>query len=92
MLRLSCATLSFEGFGETDFNKTFELAPRIGYQNIEFNCWYPSSLAPVTIRLLKERCTKQGLRPMAIHLNGGYGGDPVRDFCHKLQAMYSIKV
>ncbi len=90
MIRLSCATLSFEGFGETDFSKTFDLAPRIGYKNIEFNCWYPSSLCPQTIRSLKHRCEQHGLNPMAIHLNGGFGGEPVRDFCHKVQGMQAI--
>lgn len=91
MIELSCATLSFEGFGETDFCRTFELAPKLGYKNIEFNCWYPSSLQPKTIRSLKRRCLSKGLNPMAIHLNGGFGGDPVRDFCHKVLAMQSIR-
>ncbi len=91
MIRLSCATLSIEGFGETGFHKTFELAPRIGYRNIEFNCWYPSSLSPEMIRSLKQRCAECGLNPMAIHLNGGFGGDPVRDFCHKVQAMQAVR-
>ncbi len=91
MIKLSCATLSFEGFGETDFSKTFDLAPKIGYKNIEFNCWYPYSLCPETIRRLKHKCEQHGLNPMAIHLNGGFGGDPVRDLCHKVQAMQAIK-
>ncbi len=90
MIRLSCATLSFEGFGETNFSKTFDLAPKIGFKNIEFNCWYPYSLYPQTIRSLKHKCEQHGLNPMAIHLNGGFGGDPVRDFCHKVQAMQAI--
>lgn len=92
MIKLSCATLSIEGFGQTNFDKTFEVAPKIGFKNIEFNCWYPSSLAPATIRSLKQRCAKHGLEAMAIHLNGGFGGDPVRDFCHKLQAMQAVKM
>lgn len=91
MIRLSCATLSIEGFGETDFHKTFELASGIGYRNIEFNCWYPSSLSPATIRSLKRKCAENGLSPMAVHLNGGFGGDLTRDFCHKVQAMQAVK-
>lgn len=91
MIKLSCATLSIEGFSETNFDKTFKVAPEIGFENIEFNCWYPSSLAPATIRSLKQRCSEHGLRAMAIHLNGGFGGEPVRDFCHKLQAIQAVK-
>lgn len=91
MIKLSCATLSIEGFGRTDFDKTFEVLPEIGFKNIEFNCWYPSSMAPATIRSLRQRCSQYGLEAMAIHLNGGFGGDPVRDFCHKVQAMQAVK-
>lgn len=91
MIRLACATLSIEGFGETNFEKTFDLAPKIGYKFIEFNCWYPSSLTPAAIRSLRQRCLEHELTPIAIHLNGGFGGDLVRDFCHKVQAMQAIK-
>lgn len=91
MIKLSCATLSIEGFEQTNFDKTFEVAPKIGFKNIEFNCWYPSSLAPAMIKSLRQRCSQFGLEAMAIHLNGGFGGDPVRDFCHKVQAMQAVK-
>ena len=91
MIKLSCATLSIEGFEETNFNKTFEVAPKIGFKNIEFNCWYPSSLTPSMIGSLKQRCAQHGLEAMAIHLSGGFGGERVKDFCHKLQAMQAVK-
>lgn len=91
MIRLACATLSIEGFSETNFNKTFLQAPAIGFRYIEFNCWYPSSLSPSMIGSLKERCGKTGLEAVAIHLGGGLGGDTTRDYCHKLRAMEAVK-
>lgn len=91
MIKLACATLSIEGFGETDFDKTFRLAPAIGYKHIEFNCWYPSALYPSMIASLKERCAVSGLSAAAIHLNGGLGGEAYKDFSHKLWAMQAVR-
>ena len=91
MIRLACATLSAEGFGETDFSKTFDLLPRIGFRFVEFNLWHPSSLAPSVLRGLAQRCDAAGLVPVAIHLGGGLGGDPARDFCHKVYAMQAAR-
>jgi len=91
MVKLSCATLSFEGFGETNFDKTFRMAPEIGYNHVEFNCWHPFAMTPSMIRSLKERCAETGLSPAAIHLSGGLGGDVCKDFCHKLWAMQAIR-
>lgn len=91
MIRLAYATLSIEGFGETNFDKTFRLLPEIGCKYVEFNCWYPSSLTPSTITSLKERCDAAGLSAIAIHLNGGLGGETCKDFSHKLWAMQAVK-
>jgi sugar phosphate isomerase/epimerase len=91
MVRLACATLSVEGFGETSFDKTFSMIPAAGYRYVEFNCWYPSALSPGMIRSLKERCDDAGLRPAAIHLNGGVGGEPVKDFSHKVWALEAAR-
>ena len=91
MIRLACATLSAEGFGETDFSKTFDLLPRIGFRFVEFNLWHPSSLAPSVLRGLAQRCYAAGLIPVAIHLGGGMGGDLARDFCHKVYAMQAAR-
>lgn len=92
MIKLACATLSIEGFKETNFDKVFDIAPKIGYKNIEFNCWYPSALSPTMLRSLKDRCDKAGLTPISIHLNGGIGGNSCEDFCHKLWAMKAVKL
>ena len=90
MIRLACATLSVEGFGETAFDKTFSVLPAIGYRYVEFNCWYPSALSPPMIRSLKERCDETGLTPAAIHLNSGIGGNLIKDFSHKVWAMEAV--
>lgn len=90
MIKLACSTLSVEGFGETDYSKFFSVAPDIGYRHVEFNCWYPSALAPSMIRSLKERCVSAGISVAAIHLNGGLGGELYKDFCHKLRAMQAV--
>jgi len=90
MIKLACASLSFDGFGDTNFVKTFEQAPTVGYEYVEFNCWYPSTLTPQKMRDLRERCAEKGLKPAALH-TGSYGGvgreELTKDACHKIQAM-----
>ena len=92
MIKLACATLSMEGFGETDFSRTFSQAVEIGYKHIEFNCWHPSTFTPGMIMSLKERCALHHLDTVAIHLNSGFGGNPIKDFCHKVYAMQAVKL
>ena len=91
MIKLSCATLSVEGFGETNFEKTFYQMPEIGFKYIEFNLWYPSALTPVMLRSLKDRCDIASLKPSSIHINGGIGGDLMSDFTHKIWAMEAAR-
>ena len=91
MIRLACSTLSAEGFGETNFDKTFDVLPGIGYRYVEFNCWHPSALSPKMLRSLKRRCKESGLIPASIHLNGGIGGELIKDFSHKIWAMESAR-
>ena len=90
MIRLSCATLSFDGFGNNDFVKTFEVAPQVGYKHIEFNCWYPGTILPSKMADLKRRCEKAGLLPSSIHVSS-FGGDgyvgQTKDLCHKMRAI-----
>ena len=87
MIRLACSTLSVEGFGETNYEKTFSMLPGIGYRYIEFNCWYPSALSPAMLRSLKRRCDDAGMIPASIHLNSGIGGELIKDYSHKVWAM-----
>ena len=90
MIRLACATLSFDGFGNADFKKTFAEAREVGYRHIEFNCWYPETLTPRKMADLKRRCADTGLLPSSLHVSsfGGEGNVGVtKDLCHKLRAM-----
>jgi len=87
MIKLSCATLSVEGFGDTNFDKTFVQMPEMGYKHVEFNLWYPSMLSPSALGSLKDRCAAASLKPSSVHVNGGIGGDLMRDFTHKVWAM-----
>jgi sugar phosphate isomerase/epimerase len=94
MIRLSCATLSFDGFGNNDFQKTFVMAPEAGYRHLEFNCWYPETLTPSKTADLSARCKKTGLLPGSIHVSGfgGQGNTGItKDFCHKLRALDAAK-
>jgi len=91
MINLSCATLSVEGFGDTNFDKTFVQMPEIGYKYVEFNLWYPSMLSPAALKLLKDRCAAASLKASSIQVNGGIGGDLMRDFTHKVWAMEAAR-
>jgi len=94
LIKLACATISFDGFGDNNFVKTFELAPKIGFEYIEFNCWYPSTLTPGKMRDINERMKKSGLKAAAVHV-GSLGGatkeELTKDVCHKIRAMQCAK-
>lgn len=90
MIRLACATLSFDGFGNNDFVKTFADARSAGYRYIEFNCWYPETLTSRKMIDLKRRCADSGLTPSSLHVShfGGEGNVGLtKDLCHKLRAL-----
>jgi len=88
MIRLACSTLSCDGFEDSDFVESFRLMPGIGFEYVEFNCWYPSTLTPAKMRDLKYRCEKSGLIPACVY-GAGFGGanheDLSKDVCHKLR-------
>ncbi|QPC83727.1 sugar phosphate isomerase/epimerase [Phototrophicus methaneseepsis] len=67
MIGLACATLSCDGFGDTDFVESFRMLPEIGFKYVEFNCWYPSTITPAKMEDLKQRCAETGLIPASIH-------------------------
>ena len=94
MIRLSSASLSFDGFGDEDFVETFAKAGDAGYRFIEFNCWYPRTLSPWKIADLAERCEKVGLSPSSIHISG-FGGEGhtavTKDLCHKIRGIHAAK-
>lgn len=91
MLKIAGATISFDGFDDLDFSKTFTLAPECGYKYIEFNCWYPSNLTRRKTKDLIKRCQDTDLVPIALHIGsfGGFDDDKelTKDVCHKLRAI-----
>ncbi|TVR52464.1 MAG: sugar phosphate isomerase/epimerase [Spirochaetaceae bacterium] len=94
MIRLSCASLSFDGFGDENYIKTFANVREAGYRHLEFNCWYPRTLTPAKTRDLVERCKTAGVSPGSIHV-GGFGGDNrdtiTKDLCHKLRSIAVVR-
>lgn len=90
MIRISCSTLSFDGFGDNDFVNTFDKAAQAGYRYIEFNLWHPSGLTPLKIADIASRCEKSGLEAASIHISAIGGADNhgiSKDVCHKIRAI-----
>ncbi len=94
MIKLACATLSCDGFGDTDFVESFRLLPKIGFQYVEFNCWYPRTITPTKMRELARRCAESGLIPASIHGNNFGGGDRnslTKDVAHKIRLIEAAR-
>ncbi len=88
MIGLACSTVSCDGFVDNHFNKTFEVAPQVGFRYVEFNCWHPSDLTPASIRRMKERCREVRLTPISVYGSSFGAGSPFdisKDVCHKLR-------
>ena len=88
MIKLACATLSCDGFGDTDFEASFRMLPEIGFKYVEFNCWYPRTITPEKMRDLKARCEARNLLPASIHGSSFGGDDPhalSKDTAHKIR-------
>lgn len=75
MIRLAGASLSFDGFEDVDFEQTFTLAPKTGFRNIEFNCWYPQNITNAGVKRLRRRCNDSDLTPVSLHFTGPTGVD-----------------
>jgi sugar phosphate isomerase/epimerase len=88
MIGLACSTLSCDGFVDSHFDRTFEVAPQVGFKYIEFNCWFPSDLTPQGIRRARQRCQAAGLLPAAVY-GSAFGAastfDLGKDVGHKLR-------
>lgn len=75
MITLAAASLSFDGFGDIDFQKTFELAPEAGFRHLELNCWYPRTITRAAVRSIRSRCSDAGLDTVSLHFTGPSGVD-----------------
>jgi len=85
MIGLSCSTVSCDGFGDNHFLRTLQVAPKVGFKFVEFNCWHPSDLLPSNIRRLKASCAEVGLTPSAVYGPPFGGEDLTRDIAHKIR-------
>ncbi|MDX2022055.1 MAG: sugar phosphate isomerase/epimerase [Deltaproteobacteria bacterium] len=72
---LALATICIEGFGPTNFAKTFKAAPLLGMNNIEFNLWHADQLTPHSVKRIKAICDRQKLRPISLQVNAFVGAD-----------------
>jgi sugar phosphate isomerase/epimerase len=90
MIGLACATISCDGFEDNDFRESFRIMPEVGFNYIELNAWYPSSITPQKMRDLKQRCADRQILPACIH-GMGFGADDARDLskdvAHKLRIL-----
>nr|WP_231747407.1 sugar phosphate isomerase/epimerase family protein [Auraticoccus cholistanensis] len=86
--RLCVATICFDGFGDEDFAPTFELAPRLGVEDLEINAWYGRNLTPSGIEGLLRRCRAGNLRPASLQVSpfapGPAAADLTREVCRWL--------
>ena len=89
-IELAIATICLDGFGNEDFEPTFEMAPQIGIKNIEFNVWYGRNISPAGIARIQDRCYQQGLRPISLQ-GSSFGGHVTKDVGHKLWLMEKAK-
>ncbi len=90
MLKMAVSSLTFDGFGNNDFVKTFAFAGKSGYKRVEFNCWYPKTLTPSKMRELKRRCEIADLIPVSLHVTAFGGGSNdllTANVCHKMRAI-----
>lgn len=76
------ATITCDGFGDRDFALAFDMIPRIGIRNVEFNCWHPRNLTPAGVVSIARRCAHRKLRPVSLQVSnivGGGGHEVVRE-------------
>ena len=85
-IELAIATICLDGFGDEYFENAFELAPKIGIKNIEFNVWYPRTITLSGIESIRDRCYEKGLKPISLQ-GSSFGGNLVKDVSHKLWLM-----
>lgn len=90
-VELAIATITMDGFGDENFRRAFEVAPRVGIRNVEFNVWHPRNVTPAGIEGIAERCAASGLRPICLQ-GSSFGGNVVKDVTHKLWLMEQVRV
>lgn len=89
-VELAIATICLDGFGDEYFQRAFEVIPKTGLKNVEFNVWFPRSVTPQGIESIRERCYINGLKPISLQ-GSSFGGNVLKDVTHKLWLMEQAK-
>ena len=89
-MRLAIATICLDGFGPENFEPTFRMLPQTGFQNVEFNCWYPGSLTPRGLASICDRCDAIGVRPISVQ-GSAFRDGKVQDVSHKLWCLQAAR-
>jgi sugar phosphate isomerase/epimerase len=92
-IELAIASITMDGFGDVDFEKTFKILPLLPFKFVEFNCWYARNLTPSGIQSIKERCEQIEVTPICIQGSsfGTHGNNIIKDVTHKLWNMEAAK-
>lgn len=89
-VKLAVATICCDGFANRQHEPSFEIIPKTGIKNVEFNLWYANTVTPKYIRGLKRRCAEHKLTPISLQ-GSGFGGEGnagvAKDLSHKLNLM-----
>lgn len=91
-VEMAIATITCDGFGDMNFERAFEVIPKLPFKNVEFNCWHARNLTPQGIDSIRERCKKYGLTPVCIQGSSfGASGNIIKDVTHKLWNMEAAR-
>lgn len=77
MINLACATISTDGFDQTNFKAAFESLPKVGIKFVEFNSWLPDNISESSIKRIKQQCNDTGLVPLSIYSDGFINDDQI---------------
>ncbi|WP_020528892.1 sugar phosphate isomerase/epimerase family protein [Flexithrix dorotheae] len=89
-IELAIASICLDGFGDENFKNVFEIVPKTGIKNIEFNVWYSRNFTPSGISSIMDRCYETGLRPISLQ-GTSFGGHVGKDVGHKMWLMEKAK-
>ena len=89
-VQLAIATICLDGFGDENFEKAFDIIPRTGIKNVEFNVWYPRNITPSGLASIQQRCYENGLKPISLQ-GTSFGDNVLKDVTHKLWLMEKAK-
>lgn len=90
MVLLAVSSLTFDGFKNNNFINTFKMASKVGFERVEFNCWYAETLTPLKMDYLRAECVRANIQPVALHVSA-FGGNSEESLAmntaHKIRAI-----